>query len=296
MSQTESGAAAGEGGQRDAQRGRGDGLTLRRYVRRALDSGALAGVAGGASLLAGARALERDETRRGIVRLVLGSVLVTAAVRQRPFNRGRAGERASVDQTDVVESSADIEDAGPSPELDSDVEATGVDQTDVVDTGIDGADLAEAAGGADAVESETTGDAGSAEAESYERLGEAAFDEYSAEVPVPQRAFNQEFLSLDAEVFWGVREADDAVVVSGRYDPIDEGEGMRYVASSQVDDERMLSIPNAVRNHWDDVAGGGTAVASGDDIVFATSERLTAVGQLLVVPEGMVDDVLGEAE
>jgi hypothetical protein len=148
MSKQESGTATDD---RRVQGERGGASRLARYARRALRSGALAGVGGGVSLLAGVRALRRGDRVRGVVRLALGGLLVAVAVRQRRGGE-QAGAGSGVDQTDVVDTSPDIEDAGPAPELDSDVDATDVDQTDVVDTGIDEADLADAAGGTEADE------------------------------------------------------------------------------------------------------------------------------------------------
>ncbi len=130
--------------------------------------------------------------------------------------------------------------------------------------------------------------------ETYERLGAAAFDEHSSEVPAPQRAFNQGELSLNAEAFWGVRDADGAVAVSREYDHIDERPAFRYVASSEVDDERTLRVPDAILDHWDSLTDGGVAVVSGTDIVFATSDAFADDAMLLVVPEQWTDEILDE--
>ena len=325
MSQADIGERSGnDSAVRTAQGGASSGREYvseaMRYVRSGVESGAFAGASGGVSLFRGLRSLRRGDSLRGLGRLLLGGLFVAiAVVQRRSKSGGSAGgerERGGVDQTDVVDTGPDIEDvsegmtagdqshasgdeaaavvdagpdiedAEPSLESDSDAETTDgdqidtrtadVDQTDVVETGIDEEELADVAG------------------DSYRRLGEAAFDEHGREIPVPQRAFNQNFLALGAEAFWGIREADDVVLVSQLYDPIEDREGVQYVASSQVDEDRMLSIPDAVVDHWDVVAGGGTAVAGGDDLVFATSDELKEDSQLVVVPEQWADDVLGE--
>lgn len=150
------------------------------YARRSIGSGALAGISGSVMLVRGVRALRRGQRGRGLVRLLLGGLLVAGAVAQR-----RSGD--DVDQTDVVDTapdvetaatetsttddepasgdeasavvdtSADIEDAGADsgPELDSDVESTDVDQTDVVETGLDEAELDDASD-SDTEENEAT--------------------------------------------------------------------------------------------------------------------------------------------
>jgi hypothetical protein len=127
-----------------------------------------------------------------------------------------------------------------------------------------------------------------------DRLGEAALDRQSREVPVPQRAFNQGFLAHSAEAFWGVRTRDDAVLVSQDYDAIEGRDGVRYVTSSEIgDDVRELPIPDAILDHWDGMVGGGIAVTGGDDILFATTEELAADGVLRVLPAAWADDPSG---
>ena len=54
----------------------------------------------------------------------------------------------------------------------------------------------------------------------YERLGGASVSGDSRELPVPQQAINVELVKQGGEVYWGVRETDDAVVVSRLYDPM----------------------------------------------------------------------------
>ena len=129
--------------------------------------------------------------------------------------------------------------------------------------------------------------------DSYEQVGDAAVRGNSLTVPVPQRAFNQELLEPDAEAFWGVRDEDGAVVVSALYDPFQDEPGFRFLDSSAVDDERMLKIPDAVFDHWDDLADGGTAVEGGDRLQFLTNDDLEANRQLLVVPEEQAADLRG---
>lgn len=316
-------ASAVEAAQEEAKSGRRYVSKAARYARGSVESGTFAGVSGGVTFLRGVRSLGRGDRMRGLTRLFLGGLFVAVAIAQRRSRDDRGGGSTDIDQTDVVDTAPDIEDvAGEgesggeqhasgeeaasvvgtsvdiedavsseadsgagAAEADSDVGSSDVDQTDVVDTGVD-----EELGGAVEDESEAT------ESVSYERLGEAAFDEHSGEIPVPQRTFNQQLLSPGSEVFWGVREADDAVLASQLFDPIQDGDGVRYVGSSEVDDDRTLTIPDVVLNHWDEVAGGGTAVVSGTEIVFATTEVLEEDSQLLVVPEQWVDEILGAEE
>jgi hypothetical protein len=131
---------------------------------------------------------------------------------------------------------------------------------------------------------------------SYERLGEAAFNEHSNEVPLPQRIFNVELLALDDEVFWGVRERDDAVILSKLFDPIQEQAGVRYVGSSEIDGDRVLSIPGVVVDHWNQIGVSDTAVPSGTELVFLTSDEHTAASQVLVVPEQWSGEFLEASE
>lgn len=130
---------------------------------------------------------------------------------------------------------------------------------------------------------------------SYERLGDATVDEQRLRISVPQQAVNLELLTADAEAFWGVRDDDGAVVVSHLYDPLTE-EGYRYVASSQIDEDRTLSIPEAVFDHWNETAGDNTAITDGDTFAFATSEELRANSRLVIVPEERIDEVLIHTE
>ena len=218
-----------------------------------------------------------------------------------------AGEAASA----VADTSPDVEDAGSEldsesrTELGSDAASTSVDQREVADTGVDSQDLSETTG-RDSAETETTEtetteteteDAGDATgSEEVDRLGEAAFDGQSHEVPAPQRAFNRGLLAHSTEAFWGVRDRDDAVLVSQDYDALSGPDGVTYVASSQIgDDVRELPIPDTVLDHWGEVLGG-TAVAGGDGILFATTDDLAADGLLWVLPAAWADDVFGEPE
>lgn len=277
MNQTNADAGSGEASTRTARgttSGRGPGAKIARAARRALGSGIAAGLGGGLLLRRGVRSLRRGARARGLGQLLVGGLFLSLARRQRRSGGG-------VDETDVVDTGPDVEEgAGAGPELDDDTESMPVDETDVVDTGV--------ADDLDDVERETDG---SGEAR---RLGEAALDGESGRVPVPQRAFNQGLLSLGSDAVWGVREGDPAVLVSEEYDAIEELAGVRYVASSEIDDDRGLIVPDAVRDHWDEVAGGGTAVSGGDGIVFATTEAFRAEGHVLVVPERWSEEVLGE--
>lgn len=249
----------------------------------------------------------RDENRADIDQT---DVVSTAPEIGDLEERDAGGGRHTGDEARrVAGTSIDIEDVDSSPDLESDVDATGIDQSDVVETGTDEERLADVAnestapeGESDVPERESTAaeseaaSPASAERESYERLGAASFDEHSGELPVPQRAFDQHILSLRSEAFWGIREDDDAVFVSQEFDPIQDDGGIRYVASTEIDGDRTLTIPDTVLNHWDSVAGGGIAVASGDEIVFVTADSLQADSQIRVVPEQWIDDVLEDGE
>ncbi|WP_254761475.1 hypothetical protein [Natrinema marinum] len=292
---TEMGAEfGGDGEHREATGGR-----VSRALRAARDGGrlsAIAGIGGSVSLLGGVRALWRGDSERAVGRFALGGVLVAIALELRRSPDERA-TGAAVDQTDVVSTGPDIGnlEGGATSEAEH---ADGADAQRVADSSVD---LEDAASGSesDAAESATGSESDTAvevpESETYERLGAAAFDERSSEIPVPQEAFNRNVLSLGAEAFWGIREEDDAVVVSERFDPLRDHEGIRYVASSEIDDDRMLTVPDTVLNHWDAVAGGGTAVASGTQITFVTADSLEANGQIQIVPEQWLDDVLEDS-
>jgi len=341
----------------ESKRSRESVSRARQSVRGGIESGLPAGIGGGVSLLRGVRALRRGEREHGVGQLVLGGVLLAVAIAQRRSDERRSEARVDIDQTDVVSTapeigdladrdagggrhtgdearrvagtSIDIEDVDSSPDLESDIDATGIDQSDVVETGTDEERLADVANESTVPDSESDGlesepdvpesesaitesksessdsaggvsdspDSAETEAtESYERLGSASFDEHSGEIPVPQRAFDQHILSLRSEAFWGIREEDDAVFVSQEFDPIQDAGGIRYVASTEIDGERTLTIPDTVLNHWDSVAGGGMAVASGDEIVFVTADSLQADSQIRVVPEQWIDDVLEDGE
>lgn len=161
------------------------GRTATSYGRRALQSGALAGVGGSVLLLRAVRALRRGDRARGLAGLVLGAALAGTAVAQR-----RSG---SVDQTDVVDTSPDVEDVAGGTEGDgqhaggdaasavagSSVNvadaATGsqsdrdVDQTDVVEPGVDEESLDEAASEDDAGADGSTQSGGAADETDGER-------------------------------------------------------------------------------------------------------------------------------
>lgn len=306
----------------------------RRSVRWAVESGAAAGVGASASVLAGLRALRRGDRGSAFVRLFVGGLLATVAVAQRRSAGERGGARPGVDEPEPVTGAAsevagtnvDIEEAAEESGADEDVATRTADETAERDPQAETSDVGPdegAAGSESTLDAETTPDeerlaaedpsagetaaeedladedardAGEA-SEEYERLGEAAFDGQSGRVPAPQEAFNQGLLSTGAEAFWGIREGDDYVIVSGVFDPLDDAEGVRYVASSEVDDDdRDVRIPDTVLNHWDDVAGGGDAVVSGTDIVFIISEELRMDDQLLVVPEQWADEMFEESE
>lgn len=300
-------------------------------IGRGMGSGAAVAVGAGAAIVSGIRALRRGDQQSAFRRLMAGGMLAVAAGAQRRRSRSRGMDRSDVEETDVVDTAPDIEiggsedatmdratgeeasevvdttidiedvesdvesdaeEAEPGSDAESDAEAEGVDQTDVVDTGVD-----DSGSESDAGTETTEGGPAVGGSEDRERLGEAAFDEQSGRVPAPQEAFNLELLSSGAEAFWGIRETDDAVVVTVEFDQIEATDEFRYVASSEVDDDdRKVQIPDTVLNHWDDVAGGGTAVTSGTDIVFVISDELRAEDLLLVVPEQWADEAFEEME
>lgn len=234
------------------------------------------------------------------------------------------GEAASA----VADTSPDVEAVESDRESDTDTESASIEQGEVADTVVDREDFdedpdvePEAMEEAAQSESETgsamveQGDVGSsvdqedldedagvepeavAEPADVDRLGEAAFDTQTQEIPAPQRAFNQGFLSHGSEAFWAVRSRDGAVLVSQDYDALQGRDGVQYTASSEIDDDmRELPIPKAVRTHWDAELGGGTAIAGGDDILFVTTDSLAADEILRILPAEWADDVLDADE
>ncbi len=275
MSQHRAPQASGDTGsqaERAAGGGRSTAARLKSVARRGLRSGALPAVGVGLSVLRGVRAFQNGRRGRGVAALAAGALLAALSVRlersqspDEPMGFPVIGEQGA--------------EAGAA-DADSDAEAAGAATTDVP---------------ADRTEPQYD-EPTISEGETYERLGAAAFDEHSSEVPAPQRAFNQGELSLNAEAFWGVRDADGAVAVSREYDHIDERPAFRYVASSEVDGDRMLRIPDTIRDHWDTLTDGGVAVVSGTDIVFATSDAFADDSMLLVIPEQWTDEILDEEE
>jgi hypothetical protein len=246
--------------------------TPRAALGRRVTPTTIAALVGGAGLLGGLRAFRRGERTRGAVRIAVGAAVLGVALLRR--RAGGADEAAAAGERGPTEVEPDAE---------------GVDEA----SGAVGVGTAEATGGAaDAPSGATAAAEGGPEAEDIDRLGAAAVDWQSREVPVPQRAFNQGFLAHSSEAFWGVSDRDDSVVVSADYDAVERREGVRYVASSEIGaDARELPIPDAVLDHWDEVYGGGTAVTGGDDILFVTTEELAAVGLLRVLPAAWAANV-----
>lgn len=268
-----------------ATSGRETILKIVPYLRRGVRSGAVTTIISGVGLLGGLRALRSGERKRGLTRLAFGAAFLVAALAQRRSRR-RGREPDSKD-TDVV-------DAGPDAEMAAEA-ASDVGENEYVASQA----AAEVTGTSPDVTSDETAtaeedtDAGNdPQTEEIHRLGEAAFDRQSREVPVPQRAFNQRFLAHSAEAFWGIRARDDAVLVSQDYDAVEDRAGVRYVASSEIgQDVRELPIPDAILDHWDEVIGGGTAVTGGDDILFVTTDGLAADGLLRVLPAKWANEV-----
>lgn len=275
MSQQRAPQASGDTGsqaERAAGGGRSTAARLKSVARRGLRSGAVPAIGVGLTVLRGVRAFRDGRRRRGVASLAAGALLAAFAVRLgRSSSADEPMEFAVIGQQDA----------------DASAEAAGTDS--------EAADAQTTDASTDRAEPEYD-EPTISDDETYERLGAAAFDEHSSEVPAPQRAFNQGELSLNAEAFWGVRDADGVVAVSREYDHIDERPAFRYVASTEVDDERMLRVPDEIRDHWDTLTDGGVAVVSGTDIVFVTSDAFADDSMLLVLPEQWADDVLGEEE
>lgn len=115
------GAATGESGTEPGS------SAAARYARRAVKSGALAGVAGGLLLLRGGRTVRRGARLRGLLLMATGAALLALARRQRG---------GGVDQTDVVDTAPNIEEVADDP--DAGTEHAGGDEAEaVVDTGPD---------------------------------------------------------------------------------------------------------------------------------------------------------------
>jgi len=209
---------------------------------------------------------------------------------------------AAAEVTDTSPDIGDVE-SGLESDADTDGAPASIDRREIADTGVDSEDLTEAVeretgdAGGEVGTSDTTiaeesadvgGDAATAE---IERLGQAAFDSQSREVPVPQQAFNRGFLAHSSTVCWGIRARDDVVLLAQEYDAIEGRDGVTYVASSEIGkDVRELPIPDAVLDHWNEVIGGGMAVTGGDDILFATTEALSVDGLLRVLPAEWADN------
>jgi hypothetical protein len=284
--------------------------TVTPYLRQAVASGAVPAALGVIGLLSGFRAVRGGTRARGVAKLLLGAGLVGVGVAQ--FRSRSAGAEAADGEVEVgVHSSVETTtDAAPSHGADrtpatasatqhtdvanptgaataSDVETPPADEHEVAESGGESADRGEGA-------ARETGPAPAAfDSEAVDRLGEAAFDGQSREVPAPQRAFNQGLLAHSTEAFWGVRARDGVVLVSQDYDAVQGRDGVDYVASSEVgDDVRELSIPTTVLDHWDEVYGGGSAVVGGDDILFVTTTDLADDGLLCVLPADWAEDVL----
>lgn len=302
-----------------SQRGRSAFSYIAPHLKSSMRSGTMAGVTGGATLYRGIKALRQGRRIRGLARVVIGGALLGLAIRQRR-SHGQ-DDRTDVDASDVVGTGTDVEsiaeDVGG---MTNDEESAGTTAGSVVDTSMDFEGMEPESEGEPAsapedvpVEQREVADIGidhetlteSSEQEpiqppesmNVDRLGEAAFDRQSREVPAPQRAFNQGFLAHSIEAVWGVRSGDGAVLVSTEFDALENRDGVEYVASSEIaPDSRELPIPNRVLTHWDDEFGGGTALTGGDDILFVTTEDLAQDDILWVLPAEWADDMLEERE
>ncbi|MBV0923214.1 hypothetical protein KTS45_03290 [Halomicroarcula limicola] len=272
------------------------------YLRRGVESDAVTAAIGGTGLLGGLRALRDGERGRGLVGLVVGAGFVALTLARRRFRH--RGEELSVEEADVADTGPDVEavadEAGGVGEGDG---ATDEAVADAVDTSPDVESVESDAEPESEPESGTNdgtatteegATADDSEAEDVDRLGEAAFDGQSREVPAPQRAFDRGFLAHSAEAFWGIRSGDDAVLVSQDYDAIEGQDEVHYVASSEIGaDARELPIPDVILNHWNEVLDDAASVTGGDDVLFVTTDRLAADGVLRVLPSKRAD---GRAE
>ncbi|WP_312909029.1 hypothetical protein [Natronosalvus caseinilyticus] len=262
----------------------------------------------GAGFVAAALGQRRSQSRGEVSDVEQTDVADTSpnldAVTDETGDVGEGDHTTGETAVEVADTSPDIENVESGLEPESDAESASVSQRDVVDIGVESEDLSEATeretgdvGGEEGTSDVTTTDEGTdagdgTETADIDRLGEAAFDRQSREVPAPQRAFNQGYLAHSTETFWGIRARDDAVLVSIDYDALDGRDEIQYVASSEIgQDVRELPIPDAVLNHWDEVFGGGTAVLGGDDILFVTTEDLTTDGLLRILPAKWADDL-----
>lgn len=250
------------------------------YLRRGVESGAVTATVGVVGLLSGLRAFLAGERTLGLAKIALGGGFLTAALAQWR-SRNRSGE-PDVEETEVGDTDAIADAVDGAGEEDHDASKSAVE---IADTSPDMEDVEPG------LESDADTDT-AAEAEDIERLGEAAFDSQSREVPAPQQAFNRGFLSHSSMVCWGIRARDGAVLIAQDYDALAGRDGVKYVASSEIGtDVREIPIPEVVLNHWDEVIGGGMAVTGGDDILFVTTESLAAEGLLCVLPTEWADNL-----
>jgi hypothetical protein len=271
-------------------------------LRRAAASGTLTGLGGGLVLLSGLRALRHGEWRRAIVRLSVGGLLVAVGVRQRRSADGGATGRRGVNQEDVVDTSPDVEHVGEAG-LDEGKHASGEAAREVVESSVDVEDVrerSEAEGSTGEEESQGSGTTATDEStagetddvefdfetgadEPSDSVGEGTFDAHRG-VPVPESAFEDGFLELDSETFWAIRDRDGAVFVTRRRSVFEDSDGVEYVTSSEVDDQQLLSVPEGVLDHWEEV-DDTDLVSDADELLFATTDDLRWADVLWVVPE-----------
>ncbi|MHB9288671.1 hypothetical protein ACKVMT_16695 [Halobacteriales archaeon Cl-PHB] len=294
MSQGNASLETGEGATDDRGRAGRPGETaggLEGVLRWGMQTGAFAAVGAGLSLLGSLRDLRRGEPSRALGKALLGGLFGVMAVTQRwpvvdvPATDD-AGGGPPVDRSAIADTgpAAGTDEAGPVASQGAERGATTA-PTLVSDYEKDAETLDATASGAEG--------GSAAPRETYDRLGEAAIDGQSRRVPAPQRAFDRRYLASGGQVHWGVRDADDAVVVSRVFDPLQDDPGVRYLGSSDIGvDSRLLQVPDAVLDHWDAVYGGGTAVSGGDGLVFLRADALDEDRQLRVVPGDWVADVL----
>lgn len=288
----QSGVEPGERGRNEPDRE--PASALRGTLKRAFTSGVFTGLGGGLTLLSGLRALRRGQWGRGLVRLFAGGLLLAAGVRQRRSPSGSSARRA--DQREVVHTSPDVEHVAEAG-LGGEEHASGDAARAVAESSVDVEDVRDESG-AEATDdragdgaSEGQVDFENEAAEPRDAIGEGTFDARRG-VPVPEAAFEEGFLELDDEAFWGIRDEDDAVFVSHWRVVFEESDGVEYVTSSEVDEEQLLSVPDVILDHWEGVDDEATT-DDGDELVFATTDDLRRADVLWVLTEQRADESFG---
>lgn len=139
------------------RRSRGASSRVFRYVRRGLNSGLFAGIAGAITLLRARRALRDESSDSATRQSTLAVFWIGVAMTQWGMNRSsqRDARAAGVDASDAVDTAPDVESASsggrndggatpidvternPAPDVEDTAGNTDVAESDVVDTGPD---------------------------------------------------------------------------------------------------------------------------------------------------------------